>query len=90
MLFQNPAMAQTFRLRHLIAEVWLRCQEMLCVICGGHIGPRTGFPPRTLPFPRHHHCTNAPYSFIPFICYGLPTSVPIKHARERTLLQRTY
>lgn len=43
-------MAQTFHLRHLIVEAWLKCQERLCVICGGHIGPRTGFPPRTSPF----------------------------------------
>ena len=46
MLFQNPVTAQTFHLRHLILETWLSCQERLCVICGGHTGPRTGFPLR--------------------------------------------
>jgi len=83
-------MAQKFRLRYLITEVWLRCQEILCVIWGGHIGPRTDFPPRTLPFPFRHHFTNAPYSFIPFIYYGPSTSMPIKHVRKHTVLQRTY
>ena len=60
------------------------------MIFGGPIGPRTGFPPRTSPFPCQHHFTNAPYSFIPFICYGPSTFVPIKHVREHTLLQSTY
>ena len=51
-LFQGPAMVQTVRHRHLIAEAWLRPQANLnlCVICGGQIGPSTGFPPRTSHF----------------------------------------
>jgi hypothetical protein len=90
MLFQNAAMIQTFRLHRLIAEAWFRCQERLCVICGGHIGPKTGFLPRTSTFPCQHHFTNAPYSIIPLICYGSSTSLTIKHVREHTLLERNY
>lgn len=79
MLFQSPAVAQKVRLRHFVANAWLRCQGYFRVICGGHTGPRTGFPPRTSSFPCQHHFTNAPYYFITFVCYGRSTFTPIKH-----------